>query len=1759
MKKTNFTIHSFTRLAYCCLPVLLLVLSFTAPVQAQCNLVCNDHVNASMPADQCYRKFEPADFLQNLDCSSASYKVVLSYPYGTQSGDGTDVNRSQLGYTFVYSVKTADGNSCWGYVTVEDKAPPQALCKNRSITCYQVGQINDESTLNAVIDNCGEPGATKIEKLTFAPIGDGCSDPKYIAKVYRKIRTWDQWGNTGTCDDTLSVTRDSLTNIKCADLVAVECYQECTFTNKAGKMVTLKMTFTKDESKKFNKTATLALSNGGSPYSVEYYPSPDLLLFIKSCLTVTDANGDGLTLIVPYIKDSVWTVVPNSNPVVCTAAVACVPMYPSVGGLCKTTIGYWDKPLEICGQNGFKIRREWRIADWCSGKDTVCVQYIKVEDTKAPKYKTKDGIQLDVAGNKINTINGLASAHDCYATINLPEPGVEDCNMVDHSYIIHYQDVGHPGKEVVLSGSLPGSVKLPASAYGDCYTVNVRSVDKCYHDTTTTFTVCITDNTPPTPVCIEYTQTTVDPATCWARVYAQDLDHGSRDNCCNVLHFAVAHMDSLDYYRTKWTSYWDATCKADYWKYKPLYDAYLEEWINCYVFKDYIDLTECGTNQVVMRVYEACGVPRYDPHIFTPRTGNCGNEFGEHEWFCYNTSLLFRVNHNYNWFYTKGDFGFTAASGSRKCGYTGPVLCRAEALTWYWSITSGVSLDGTYYAGGVNDLDGWLDTDGSSLTICFDLDNKGGFDFTPLKPTANSTGSSDAQAPGNRCSERKHNDCMVNILVDDKTPPVCEKVEDIFWYCDGVSDVKSNSYEYARDACRDLDYDNNKADNAADYTCHDKYGTVYDNSQVKADQAFGNIECVKENDGVLTDTLDGTGVKSFGWYGCSIYGPVHQDEHGGYIDQCNPLHNMRSMSEISDYKDRHRGNAWSPIYCHTWLCLDKTDKAGQVNPKDFFWKPILLSGGPNGTPVAGYEKGDFKIWDNCWIGTPTVKDTQYIDNCGNGWISRTWTVGDKCDNSKVSCTQKIYTKHRSDFEVMFPADVTVACEADAAFSPDVTGRPMVMDDECELVGVNYEDVRYDIIPDACYKIIRTWKLIDWCKYDPNVHDRDADVIIDDRFVAGADRYCVYRKLKDDGDGFITYTQIIKVIDTIPPSVTCKDTLFCYYGGYAGAGAEPDPMCTVPTYTSPDFAATDNCTPANLISFRWELDLNYTSTKSIDKKSGPNMKRFVSSDLTPGKHKLYVIAEDNCGKEDTASCIIEVKDCKKPTPYCYNGIATVIMPSNGSVVVWATDLNAGSYDNCTKKADLTYTFASATGAASDTFTCADVPNGVSATVEVDIYVTDKAGNSDFCRTYLLIQDGNGNICQDQAGVAAVIGGKVATESTEPVENVILESKTTSNAIPAFKTDSKGTYSFSGLPMKGDYSITPKRDDDPTNGVSTIDLVLIQKHILGVQPLNSAYKVIAADVDRSNDVSAVDLVELRKLILTVYDKLPNNTSWRFVPKTYNFSNITTPWGFPEKIDINGLSKDELSRDFVGVKIGDVNGTVTPHSLLGAEAREAGASLKFRTSDRQMKAGEEAVIEFTAENFSNIEGYQFSMAVRGLELKSINSGILKVSESNFGMTKLGEGYVTTSWNDSKGISAGSNDILFSIKVKATKALTLSESLIINSKYTRAEAYNGAGSLGVALEVGKNSVAGYALHQNTPNPFKATTVISYELAKADKVTLKITDVTGKVVRVYTQDGVKGFNQKTVNRNEVGGAGVMYYTIETKDYSATKKMILVD
>lgn len=123
-----------------------------------------------------------------------------------------------------------------------------------------------------------------------------------------------------------------------------------------------------------------------------------------------------------------------------------------------------------------------------------------------------------------------------------------------------------------------------------------------------------------------------------------------------------------------------------------------------------------------------------------------------------------------------------------------------------------------------------------------------------------------------------------------------------------------------------------------------------------------------------------------------------------------------------------------------------------------------------------------------------------------------------------------------------------------------------------------------------------------------------------------------------------------------------------------------------------------------------------------------------------------------------------------------------------------------------------------------------------------------------------------------------------------------------------------YPYSGT---GLLSVLPNVEHpDPLNGVTTVDLLQISSHILGIQSFESPFQLIAADANNSGSVTTFDIVEIRKLILGVYDLLPNNNSWRYIPQycfdDLNFSNdffdngaIINPfnavWINPDEINI------------------------------------------------------------------------------------------------------------------------------------------------------------------------------------------------------------------------------------------------------------------
>ena len=169
-----------------------------------------------------------------------------------------------------------------------------------------------------------------------------------------------------------------------------------------------------------------------------------------------------------------------------------------------------------------------------------------------------------------------------------------------------------------------------------------------------------------------------------------------------------------------------------------------------------------------------------------------------------------------------------------------------------------------------------------------------------------------------------------------------------------------------------------------------------------------------------------------------------------------------------------------------------------------------------------------------------------------------------------------------------------------------------------------------------------------------------------------------------------------------------------------------------------------------------------------------------------------------------------------------------------------------------------------------------------------------------------------------------------------------------------------------------TFTPYKDDNPLNGVTTYDLVLISRHILGIEPLGSPYKMIAADADSSNSITIFDIVELRKLILGIYGSLPNNTSWRFVPRSFVFTNPDNPFQdtIPEKIGFT-IPPPTNEVSFYGIKVGDVNGAATfrpgqsAHSVLVSAGQNGLAA----------KASQIEVPIFAVEEFNRV-AWQLSL---------------------------------------------------------------------------------------------------------------------------------------------------------------------------------------
>jgi hypothetical protein len=243
--------------------------------------------------------------------------------------------------------------------------------------------------------------------------------------------------------------------------------------------------------------------------------------------------------------------------------------------------------------------------------------------------------------------------------------------------------------------------------------------------------------------------------------------------------------------------------------------------------------------------------------------------------------------------------------------------------------------------------------------------------------------------------------------------------------------------------------------------------------------------------------------------------------------------------------------------------------------------------------------------------------------------------------------------------------------------------------------------------------------------------------------------------------------------------------------------------------------------------------------------------------------------------------------------------------------------------------------------------------------------------------------------------------------------------------------------------GAVTLTPSLATDVpiANGVTTADITLIRRHVLGLTLLDSPYKVMAGDVNGSDSVTTADITLIRRLILGTATTFSGGL-WRFVPSDEAFTNTSKPWTATRMRQYASLASGTLSgQDFKAIKLGDVNGswkapTVTTGSILKSRAKG-----RLTVGKVTAATGEVVGIPIKAEGFAAVTSMQFTMRWDPAQLEFVSAGNFELpglTAGNFNSLKMKEGLLTFSWDppSGQGVELTTISELFQVQMKVLAA---------------------------------------------------------------------------------------------------------------------------
>lgn len=645
------------------------------------------------------------------------------------------------------------------------------------------------------------------------------------------------------------------------------------------------------------------------------------------------------------------------------------------------------------------------------------------------------------------------------------------------------------------------------------------------------------------------------------------------------------------------------------------------------------------------------------------------------------------------------------------------------------------------------------------------------------------------------------------------------------------------------------------------------------------------------------------------------------------------------------------------------------------------------------------------------VGTPTVLggsgQLRYYDQspnnaCKVGHIIRTWYLdyngNQTFDLGEHACLQNIYVSYTpGTVTIDWPSDIVLNCtDAIPNTNPSWVSGP------CDIIGVSKFDQIFGTDTKSCYKILRSFTVINWCTHVPGTTI-----------------------------GMWTHTQVIKIDDPSRPVIkNCNQVTL---------GTDVGCQATFQLSNS----ATD-LSPCGQQKLMWKAEVDLWADGSVEYTfahnhpdylfrldtvaSGQSVTFRLPYPVIRGYHNVKWTVHDQCG--NAAVCVqkVYVRDDKKPTPYIHEILSASFEGKDHPLKVPARLFNIGSFDNCTKSNQLRYSFSTNVNDTIRTITCNNAGFQF-----FSIYVTDLDGNQEYVDAFMLAFD-NGS-CSNTLRLA----GKVTEADDIPMADVGFKLSMSSDPNMEIMTysDQSGHFNWENISLYRDMMILPQYQSSQDHRLDIADLKMLQDYIMGNLKLTNL-QYMAADLDGDKNIRIKDLDVLKSRLLnpTKY----NGNKWVFGAEMDSLKDVS---------DLKSIKNS--------ITLSQTNGTLGFRAVYLGDITDAN---KKRTANRSVISLYEEVVDdrivYTANQSIKADGLQLTIQLPSdMHQIEINSTLFDIPGNAISINDEGILRLVVT----KGFSLEAGDELFTLKADEMISSAvempqmLGESKILHANYHTSE----------------------------------------------------------------------------------------------------------